>query len=405
MEFKKDLVLITASYPFGTGESFVHTELSLLAPRFRKVYVLPISSGKQIYSLPSNAEVVPCLLNEQTFQVKPSRKFLYIFKFLLQEFVSSHNKSGFLNQFRNVFSYLMQNLKRAQNLERFINEKLDGDSVVYYSYWMNEGATALSILSSKKLIRGFYSRVHGYDLFRERWPDGIIPMNEFHLKHVRKIFAVSKTGFLYLNNHYPQYSKKFHLSHLGVIDRGTNPLSETNLFRLVSCSNIIDLKRVHLIPEILSYFPKPLEWVHFGDGPLRGRIEELTAGLTGDVRVILKGNVTNNEIIDYYKSNTVSMFIHLSNSEGGVPLALQEAASFGIPLIGSDAGGVSEIVNERTGLLLPLYYNPQQIGTSVSNFLNCNPSMEGLRNSVKQYWREEFNVERNVDFIFQELIS
>lgn len=50
------------------------------------------------------------------------------------------------------------------------------------------------------------------------------------------------------------------------------------------------------------------------------------------------------------------MFIHLTETEGGVPVCISEATSFGIAVIGTDVCGVPEIVNNQTGFLITVAF-------------------------------------------------
>ncbi len=82
-----------------------------------------------------------------------------------------------------------------------------------------------------------------------------------------------------------------------------------------------------------------LEWKHYGDGDYRGEIEKMVN------KNVLVGQVSNAEIIgalNLYKET--GFLINVSKYEG-IPVSMMEAMSFGIPCIGTDVGGVSEIID------------------------------------------------------------
>lgn len=51
--------------------------------------------------------------------------------------------------------------------------------------------------------------------------------------------------------------------------------------------------------------------------------------------------------------NDFDLFVNMSLSEG-IPVSIMEAISFGIPIIATNVGGNAEIVNDETGVLIPV---------------------------------------------------
>ena len=121
--------------------------------------------------------------------------------------------------------------------------------------------------------------------------------------------------------------------------------------------------------------------------------------------MVWKGAVPNHELITYYRHHPVDLFVHASASEGGVPVALQEAASFGIPLVACDAGGVRELVSEGTGLLLPVDVDPASLARAIvdaSTRLGGDPS---FRKGVRAQWAEGFQAPVNFGQFCDDLLD
>jgi len=119
----------------------------------------------------------------------------------------------------------------------------------------------------------------------------------------------------------------------------------------------------------------------------------------------LKGRVSNTNLIEFYKTTSVDVFIHLSSSEGGVPVSIQEAASFGIPIIATNAGGTSEIVNEKTGLLLENNIEIDEVVMLVKSFISERSGETGFRNAVRTFWLENFNAIDNYNSFVKLLLN
>ena len=87
------------------------------------------------------------------------------------------------------------------------------------------------------------------------------------------------------------------------------------------------------------------------------------------------GNVNNNQVIDFYRTNPPHVFINVSSSEG-VPVSIMEAISFGIPIIATDVGGNPEICIENyNGFLLNKDFSNQDLQRMICRFKNMSQNI------------------------------
>lgn len=394
---KKDsLFLFTNEYPYGNGETFIENELAQHSKHFKTIKIFPLIKKEKFRAVDKNILVIDLYENIKFNSFKAlTRNFFSFSKLIVKEFCRSKSKFAFLRQLPVLKSVLLQNFERAELLKEFLENEKELKNVVFYSFWTDDWATVLSILKKQNVISDFISRVHGYDLYAERWPDSIIPFRNLQIENVTKIFAVSKDGLAYLQKNFPDYKIKFYINHLSIFDHGIGPFNKTDVFTIVSCSNLIPLKRVHLISELLCKIRFNVKWVHFGEGLEKDRIVNSLKALPKNITAELMGNVINSEIIKYYQSNSVNAFIHLSETEGGVPLVLQEAASFGIPLIGTMAGGATEIINEKTGIPLSVNFNIDDLVEILNDFKESGKNSIEFRKGVRDFWKNSFSLDDN----------
>lgn len=115
-------------------------------------------------------------------------------------------------------------------------------------------------------------------------------------------------------------------------------------------------KVIEAMPAILRHIPNAV-YVIVGDGPERGRLEQLagTVGVAGKVRFV--GGVSGTERLnDYY--NLANQFIMVSRQlekgdAEGFGIVYLEAASARVPVIAGRSGGASEaVLDGETGLLV-----------------------------------------------------
>ncbi|MGH7567447.1 MAG: glycosyltransferase family 4 protein [Gemmatimonadales bacterium] len=139
----------------------------------------------------------------------------------------------------------------------------------------------------------------------------------------------------------------------------SRPGPPPGLFRIVFVGRLVERKGVtHLVDAVLRLPPQlgaRLEII--GEGPERPRLEAQIrqAGLEG--RVVLRGRVSERELQTAYEGAQAvvlpSVLDARSDTEG-LGVVLLEAMSYGVPVIGSWLGGITDIIRDgETGLLVP----------------------------------------------------
>jgi glycosyltransferase involved in cell wall biosynthesis len=75
-------------------------------------------------------------------------------------------------------------------------------------------------------------------------------------------------------------------------------------------------------------------------------------------------------------------------------MSIQEAISFGIPIIATNVGGIHEIVNNRTGILIEKNFDSKKVAEQIEVFITSNKNQEEFRNGVRNFWKENFDAEK-----------
>ena len=126
-----------------------------------------------------------------------------------------------------------------------------------------------------------------------------------------------------------------------------------------------------------------------------------------NIQVHFAGSLPNSKVLEFYESNPVDLFINVSSSEG-IPVSIMEAASRGIPVIATNVGGTSEIVNETigSGFLLPENVTPSDIAERLNTFYNLpQKAKEEMRDAAFHAWENDFNAEKNYREFCRYLLS
>ncbi|NJO90460.1 MAG: glycosyltransferase [Chloroflexia bacterium] len=404
--------MFTNTFPFGKNseKSFLSNELPFLNNKFDSVTIIPI----ELNSLDNAAENI---MTEMSLAIELKRTvrrrlvFLALTSFIFYNELLS-KRIWFWNKFRlKRLIYLAGKTVVVKRwfLQHYFEYYSNDKPIILYTYWCSFVTAALcDLLTQKKNIK-IVTRVHGYDLYEERY-NGYIPFQKKIVKSTDKVFSVSSAGRIYLINKYPDFKHKVIVSYLGV--RKAISLSKHSIdgiLRIVSCSNLVKLKRVDLIIEgIKSYcikYNQKAIWTHFGDGELSDEIQCLAKQSKSKLfNYSFKGFVSNDKLLKYYQDNPVDIFINTSETEG-LPVSIQEAQSFAIPVIGTDVGGLSEIVNGKVGVLLSENPKPIEIADAINSIICQKEKFINMKQNSQLNWADKFDSTKNYNVFIKELES
>jgi len=295
---------------------------------------------------------------------------------------------------------------RLKNL--YINEIDSKDSKVYlYSWWFNDSTIALSLMKKENPSLKVYTRAHRWDLYFEQNIYNYLPFRIQTCKHLDLLYSASKQGILYCKNKW-KISKynNLKLSRLGVKPQKFLELSSTKKI-IVSCSNIIPIKRVEKIIKSISLIKtNDIKWVHFGSGLMSKKVEKMASKLLNKkVAFEFMGYFENNLLLKWYKENNPSLFINLSLSEG-IPVSIMEAMSFGIPCIASSVGGCDELVTDSVGFPVSVNASSEDVSLIIDKFFMLPESeKKRLRKRAYNHIIENFNSTKNYTKFCESMIS
>lgn len=397
--------MFTNSFPFGVGEEFLDVEINYLSNSFDKVIVIPYHpKGKLNRTLPKNVTT-----KEIDFKgISTSKKlgillyrFPLIFIWLFKGFYSSAHKKEYL---KNPIWILKIALHRITCFH-LTNSLIKGlpHKTILYSYWFNTWGSVLSLLNYTKNKQAHLIRIHGYDYDEDQNEKGFFPFRSWEMKHIYHLAPISNYGKTYIEKKYPRFKGINSISKLGTRHHDESEKEKDDLFTIASCSSVEKIKRVHLIIEILQHIKLHIRWVHIGDGVLLEGLKTKAKKLPQNITVEFKGYMQNSDVIEYYKKNNINLFINVSSNEG-IPVSIMEAISFGTTIIGCNVGGVSEIVTEKTGHLIPKDFKAKEVAQIIEDHAILAPEeRKTIAESAKNFWKENYSADKNYTNFIEKL--
>lgn len=405
MPRNKKLLLVTSSYPDATSSerSFVYPELLELVAAGFEVTLMSVRPAVNIDpALPSGV----CVSNELAASYRRIWSLLAIFDlFLRGEFWRELGERPRLI-FR--FRFWKDSLRAAISARIFrkIKDRFD----LFYTYWFSGETTGMNFAELAPVI----TRAHGYDLYLERREnDGWIPYRHFNLSRIDKVVVLSSRASLYLHDVYNLDRAKTVVSPLGVKDQDLSPFDQGSLAEEVvffSCSYPAAVKRLPLIFKFVVEFARVntkvrVRWVHIG-----AQLEDLQVGPSKhqwpeNFHLDARGAQPNSYVTEFIASNKISFFVNLSEMEG-LPVSIMEAMAFGVPIVATDVGCVSDLLDGGCGILVSPNIAISELVGLVTDLVADVDRYCQMRLNARATQQSKFNGQKNharLSALFQEL--
>jgi glycosyltransferase involved in cell wall biosynthesis len=405
-DVSKTLIFLTDCFPFGSAETFIENEFPFLVGTFDRIFIITANStDTKTRTIPENIEIT-------RISFKPLFKYkvlavLNFFNPIIQNEIKLIKEDFLLKVNKEILFVTLASYAKALEVNDLLNKMvsqhgIDTRGLYVYSYWMNNITAGITLFKSKNPEVRAICRVHRWDVYFETQNPPYLPLRHFMISTLDKVYCISYDALGYLQSLTKgRLNDHLVLSRLGTFNRDKIvALPNVGMIRLVSCSNLIPLKRVHLIIEALTLINDiKIDWRHFGKGPLEEELKKLAAEkLSGksNIEYSFVGQISNTQMLSFYKNNKVDLFINVSETEG-IPVSIIEASSFGVVAIGTLVGGVGEILQEgENGFLLRPSCSPQDIVNTIKKFYGLDEAAKKrIRENAAVIWEQNYSAEKN----------
>jgi glycosyltransferase involved in cell wall biosynthesis len=140
---------------------------------------------------------------------------------------------------------------------------------------------------------------------------------------------------------------------------GPRPARPPGTLRILFVGRLVERKGVAHLVEAVRLLPADLDarLTIVGEGPERPALESQIARHGLQDRVELRGRVGEDALRAAYAASDVLVLPSILDARGdteGLGVVLLEAMSYGVPVVGSELGGITDIITDgETGVLVP----------------------------------------------------
>lgn len=401
-EKMKKMLFVTDNFPFGNNQSmFILPELPALLERFEVVIASVNCTDEQTAPVPEGVRVLRINMNKTADKVTGRLRALASPVFYRECGRILRRKEKIASRLSWCHSYFSCGEAFAEQLAKQL-DALRWQPDIIYCYW--HMTPLFGVLMHRKRFGSpkIVARAHGRDLYDFRNPLGYQAFKRESDRMLDGMFLACTQGMDYYNEHFAASSRsKTELAFLGSDNDVTSPWSrKENTLRLVSCSNMVEVKRIDIIIDALSKIDNMnIEWTHMGGGWLEEQLKAYAQEKLGEksnIRFGFTGRIPNAEVKKHLAENEYDFFITVTSTEGGVPVSVVEACSFGIPVIATNVGGVPDIVGSDNGFLLPENVTADEAAEVIRKAAALEPAAyEKMRSRAQEKWKNGFVAKEN----------
>ena len=161
-------------------------------------------------------------------------------------------------------------------------------------------------------------------------------------------------------------------------------------FTVLFVGRLIPIKGIKLLVEIAHELDQ-IQFLFIGAGPLESFLKNASKQ---NPNIQFLGNVQNYDLPAYY--NSADIFCIPSQYEEGLGRVVMESVACGVPVVGSNRGGISEALNKTISILLePTHDN---LKNAIKMLHLDNKQLKALKMNCRNYATMNYS-EQNLDLI------
>jgi len=391
------IVYVTTSLPYGAGEAFIIPEVKELMRRGHDVLVVPRSPRGPVVH--ADAEpLLRCTLSQSLLsrevrkaavtelKQNPDRA-LKILRLLLRSRTPSITLKNLPVYCKGLWLARVAREWRAANI---------------HAHWAAATATVALVASEVSGIPWSFT-AHRFDIVDNNLLDIKVRSASF-------VRFISESGLdMACSSGVNALAAKALVIHMGVIPPALkDSLPERGPSVALCPGNLIPVKgHRYLIEAFAILKARGIDaalWIA-GQGELREQLKRQVEELGLGDRVRFLGQLSHADLLGLYEQSKVGAVvlpsIDLGNGEHeGIPVALIEAMGYGVPVVSTATGGISELLRGEAGLLVRA-----QDALALANAIQRLMNDSGLRRRLSRAGRERVEAEFAQEQVTAELLT
>ena len=277
--------------------------------------------------------------------------------------------------------------------------------------------TIANLFIRKKVIRKIvgdpvWERVYNKNLIDESFDDfqennhGL----SISLQKMIRNWSINKSNLIITpSQHLKNFIDKIGFDkNIFVINNGVNieqhnkVVLENNIIQLLVVSRLVSQKNIDSIIKAVKVMQNEKIILNIvGDGSEINNLKLLVKKYELDKKINFIGKIENAQLNEYLKN--ADIFIQASNYEG-LPHSILEAMNFEIPILSTDVGGCSVLLNKgERGYIIPMPVSEVEISEGIRTIINNKNEAKSKAKLAKNYLNQEHNFNTNAEIYHEKI--
>ena len=277
--------------------------------------------------------------------------------------------------------------------------------------------TIANLFIRKKVIRKIvgdpvWERVYNKNLIDESFDDfqennhGL----SISLQKMIRNWSINKSNLIITpSQHLKNFIDKIGFDkNIFVINNGVNieqhnkVVLENNIIQLLVVSRLVSQKNIDSIIKAVKVMENENIILNIvGDGSEINNLKLLVKKYELDEKINFIGKIENTKLNEYLKN--ADIFIQASNYEG-LPHSILEAMNFEIPILSTDVGGCSVLLNKgERGYIIPMPVSEVEISEGIRTIINNKNEAKSKAKLAKNYLNQEHNFNTNAEIYHEKI--
>ncbi len=400
-----NIAYITVSAPLGYGEKFIIDEVEEISKYCNSTIVFPI---RKVTSKPFHAEgrnlswkYIPLIswkttINSFVIFIKNPIVVLKIFISILK------NSHGIKNVIKNIV-VLPKGLAIASEMSK--------NHIDYiHAHWETTTSTVGYICHRITRIPWSFT-VHSGQIF---W-NNMIEEKIGTVTFCRVISIDRSKDILQITNN--KYSNKLRIIHMGVkipmyYKFAEKSVKASDNYNIVCVANLDKIKGHQYLIEAMIAVVESYNSVVcdiIGSGSELKKLRQLVISSNLEANVRFLGAIPNEVILKYYATGKYDLFVLPSikieeeKREEGIPVALMEAMSYGIPVISTNTGAICELIENNVSGILVNDKDSKALAEAIITVAENTEKQSMLSICGRATVIESFDIRKNSKYLYDEI--
>ena len=186
------------------------------------------------------------------------------------------------------------------------------------------------------------------------------------------------------------------------IEKHNKVVLENNIIHLLVVSRLVSQKNIDSIIKAVKVMENENIILNIvGDGSEINNLKLLVKKYELDKKINFIGKIENTKLNEYLKD--ADIFIQASNYEG-LPHSILEAMNFEIPILSTDVGGCSVLLNKgERGYIIPMPVSEVEISEGIRTIINNKNEAKSKAKLAKNYLNQEHNFNTNAEIYHEKI--